>query len=160
VTLQEQIAEALRLEAEATPDPWTSQPCNNPTCWCEWIDAPPGSDGVENGVCTTGSLYKSDARFIAAARNLVKPLAAAYAASLHALEASDSDRKKLTAKVKELEAALLQQAQDWAGTDTAIRARCGHVDDGYMVPLEDVVGKLAARVKELEAELAKERSDG
>jgi hypothetical protein len=66
----------------------------------------------------------------------------------------------LQEQIAYLEAALLQQAQDWADTDTAIRARCGHVDDGYMVPLEDVVGKLAARVKELEAELAKERSDG
>jgi hypothetical protein len=63
----------------------------------------------------------------------------------------------LQERIAYLEAALLQQAQDWADTDTAIRELCGHIDDGYMVPLEDVVGK---RLKELEAELAKERSDG
>jgi hypothetical protein len=112
VTLPEKIEEVLGLEAEATPGEWTSQPCSNPQCWCEWIDAPPGGDGVENGVCTTGSLYKSDARFIAAARNIIRPLAQAYTAALTALEASDSDRQKLKARVKELEAELAKERSD------------------------------------------------
>jgi hypothetical protein len=108
VTLPEKIEEVLRLEEQATPGEWES------------------ADGTGDGkhrfmydvVCPTGdgrhrvllSLnwnftenLDADRQFIAAARNIIRPLAQAYTAALTALEASDSDRKKLAARVTALE---------------------------------------------------------
>ena len=86
--LMERIEELARLEAAATPGPWASEDCSTPNCWCKWIDAPPGGDGEKVGVCTSGSLFAADSDFIAAARNTVPDLIAAYRAALTALEAS------------------------------------------------------------------------
>jgi uncharacterized protein (DUF2461 family) len=51
-------------------------------------------------------------RYLAAVRKIVPDLIAAYTAALTALEASDSDRKKLKARIKELEAELAKAKTD------------------------------------------------
>jgi hypothetical protein len=53
-----------------------------------------------------------EARFTEAARNIIRPLAQGYTAALTALEASDSDRKRLKARVAELEAELAKEQRD------------------------------------------------
>lgn len=50
-----------------------------------------------------------------------------------------------------MERQLAQQAADSSADDTAIRELCGHVDDGYMMPIVDVVRKAMASVAEVTA---------
>jgi hypothetical protein len=95
VNLQERIDELLRLEAEATPGEWSFGEGSR----IKGGDARTVADlryinGGPNG------------RFIAAARNIVKPLCAAYRAALTALEASHQQRDAAESRVKELEAEL------------------------------------------------------
>jgi len=102
MNLTEQLDEALRFEGEATPGPWcvdnyVVNPGDSPGQWHvyeTWDDDGP--------LLSTELGSESDARFIAAARNILRPLAAAYKAAIAALEASHADRDKLRA---ELEAA-------------------------------------------------------
>ena len=107
MTLQERLDEVLRLEAEATPGPWcvdnyVVNPGDSPGQWHvyeTWDDDGP--------LLSTELGSESDARFIAAARNILRPLGDAYKAALSALEASHAERDKLRA---ELEAALRELA--------------------------------------------------
>jgi hypothetical protein len=119
VTLPEKIEEVLRLEAEATPGEW--MPRNIQThlgpsvarshaAWC--LDV--GGRRTIYGLCGNDA---SDLEFIAAARNIIRPLAQAYTAALTALEASDSDRKKLKARVAELEAELAKATKPKSGIE-------------------------------------------
>jgi hypothetical protein len=152
VTLPEKIEEVLRLEEQATPGEWES------------------ADGTGDGkhrfmydvVCPTGdgrhrvllSLnwnftenLDADRQFIAAARNIIRPLAQGYTAALTALEASDSDRQKLKARVAELEAVC----QTIGKQSTEYATKVGYAEGRAM--------GLEYRVEELEAELAKAKTD-
>lgn len=201
MNLTEQLDEALRLEALATEGPWI-----------EYHEAATGSNDWANKSFLLGlpqtyrdrmpAYWRRDAAFIAAARNILRPLGQAYKVALTALEASYADRetlkhrldgvygaladaasvvvvtddpgqsvRELTAERDKLRAELAQQIADACEADTAIRKLCGHVDDGYTVPLVEVVGRNLAsmaqakgyaegramglewRVKELEATL-------
>jgi hypothetical protein len=73
---------------------------------------------------------------------------AAYTAALTALEASDSDRQKLKARVAELEALC----QTIGKQSTEYAKKVGYAEGRAM--------GLEYRVRELEAELAKEQRDG
>jgi hypothetical protein len=97
VTLPEKIEEVLRLEAEATPGEW--MPRNIQThlgpsvarshaAWC--LDV--GGRRTIYGLCGNDA---SDLEFIAAARNIIRPLAAAYTAALTALSVSHQRRAEL-----------------------------------------------------------------
>jgi hypothetical protein len=102
VTLPEQIAEVLRLEAAATPGEWECYGIGH-------VRSLKTIDGEEHSPCDCKHISNwpdSDAAFIAAARNIIRPLAQAYTAALTALEASDRERQKLKARVAELEAEL------------------------------------------------------
>lgn len=152
MTLQERIAELKRLEAEATPGEWQTNAVPSLGSTANGVFTKPADDETpelfvcsvkprwDEG-CAVGEEAIANAEFIAAARNAVVPLIAAYEAALTALEASHRERVKLREQ-------LAQQAADWAADDTAIRELCGHVDDGYTVPLVEVVrrktDKLAA----------------
>jgi hypothetical protein len=142
VTLPEKIEEVLKLEELATPSPWEIVPdCagGKDEAWCYWhrigkLELPgkhPNNDGV----------------FIAAARNITRPLAKAYTAVLTALEASDSDRQKLAARVAELEAVC----QTIGKQSTEYATKVGYAEGRAM--------GLEYRVKQLEAELAKSKTD-
>jgi hypothetical protein len=95
VTLPEKIEEVLRLEAMATPGPWEAYGIGH-------IKAPTNEDPYQNPCdCKhVSEKPEDDAAFIAAARNIVRQMAAAYTAALTALEASDSDRRKLREELK------------------------------------------------------------
>jgi hypothetical protein len=143
VTLPEKIEEVLRLEELATPGPWEIVPdCagGKDEAWCYWHRI--------GKLELTGKHPNNDGVFIAAARNIIRPLAQGYAAALTALEASDSDRQKLKSRVAELEALC----QTIGKQSTEYATKVGYAEGRAM--------GLEYRVKQLEAELAKERSDG
>lgn len=107
MNLNDQLDEALRLEAEATPGPWWDL--------CEPIRVPVVRDDGRRAFetindaqvlvgdqddrvccCHDGECKpEANAKLIAAARNIPKPLGAAYKAALSALEASHAERDKL-----------------------------------------------------------------
>jgi hypothetical protein len=130
VTLPEKIEEVLRLEAELGDTHWFSNGYSAVQSKergeeyrkvaDRWNEAGRLDDELrealyqsEPTVCRVPANYGDTAtgrhatamQFIAAARNIFRPLAQAYTAALTALEASDSDRRKLAARVAELEAA-------------------------------------------------------
>jgi hypothetical protein len=148
VTLPEKIEEVLRLEELATPGPWEIIPdCagGKDEAWCYWhrigkLELPgkhPNNDGV----------------FIAAARNIIRPLAHAYTAALTALEASDSDRKKLKASVAYLEACQR------AIFDAGFKAARSMGDNAHHYRSEQADAVFAGAMERLEAELAKAKTD-
>ena len=96
MNLTEQLDEALRLEAEATKEPWRVDQRK--------MKGPAGRTCADMRYANGDA----DARFIAAARNILRPLGDAYKAALSALEASHAERDKLRA---ELEAALRELAK-------------------------------------------------
>jgi hypothetical protein len=142
VTLPERIAEVLRLEELATPGPWEAYGIGH-------IKAPTTEDPYQTPCdCKQFSERpEADAAIIAAARNLIRPLAQAYTAALTALEASDSDRQKLKARVAELEALC----QTIGKQSTEYAKKVGYAEGRAM--------GLEYRVAELEAELAKAKTD-
>jgi hypothetical protein len=143
VTLPEKIEEVLRLEAAATPGEWECYGIGH-------VRSLKTIDGEEHSPCDCKHISNwpdSDAAFIAAARNIIRPLAQAYTAALTALEASDSDRQKLKARVAELEALC----QTIGKQSTEYATKVGYAEGRAM--------GLEYRVRELAAELAKSKTD-
>jgi hypothetical protein len=102
VTLPEKIEDMLKLEAEATKPPWRVDQRK--------VKGPAGRTCADMRYANGDA----DAQFIAAARNIIRPLAQGYTAALTALEASDRDRQKLAARLVALRphlATVLEHAE-------------------------------------------------
>ena len=90
MTPEEMIAEALRLDAEATPGPWEAEDLGEfHTRWPRWeVGAPPQRDPISAArTCKVIPSCMGDAAFIARARTLLPALARLCEVQRKALEA-------------------------------------------------------------------------
>ena len=116
MNLKERIEALKRLEAAATPGEWTYSDGmgNGPHAFMYDVVCPT-EDGEYRVLLAFNHNFpdriETDARFIAAARNALPDILAAYEAALVALEASHKERDKLRA---ELEA--VKQPKESEGT--------------------------------------------
>jgi hypothetical protein len=131
----------LRLEAEATKPPWRVDQRK--------VKGPAGRTCADMRYANGDA----DAQFITAARNIIRPLAQAYTAALTALEASDSDRKNLAARVAYLEACQR------AIFDAGFKAARSMGDNAHHYRSEQADAVFAGAMERLEAELAKAKTD-
>lgn len=113
MTLQERIAEVLKLEAEATPAPWVThmsggdgppRPLSvarfNQEAHDYWQPRNAGSTFWHDAIVNGWMSKKEDCDFIVAAHAIIPDLAAACEVALTALEASHRERDKLRSQVE------------------------------------------------------------